>query len=148
MRLCKKLQQIWVTNSVWLSKYDFLFKDREALLLGISEGLALFQSFLPWSHFHAKKHLVERVPMSARYIQMCFDFSAEHLIDVKLKPMWYLLLIVNFVSNLWLNCGMPRYLVRHLSWVCLLGCFWKRLIFNLIGWINLIDFPIIYMGIA
>ena len=32
--------------------------------------------------------------------------------------------------------GMPRWLVKHYFWVCLMGCFWKRLAFEWVDWVR------------
>ena len=50
--------------------------------------------------------------------------------------LWWLILCANLT---W-----PRevkYLVNHLLWVCLWGCFWMRLAFELVDWIAQITLP-------
>ena len=54
-----------------------------------------------------------------------------------------------FCVHLWsliicVNLTWPRdvkYLVNHLLWVCLWGCFWMRLAFELVDWIAQITLP-------
>ena len=35
-----------------------------------------------------------------------------------------------FYVSTWLGHGVPRFLVKHYSWICLWGCFWMRLTFR------------------
>lgn len=36
---------------------------------------------------------------------------------------------------------MPRWLVKHYLWMCLWGCAWKRLIFEVLNWVKQVALP-------
>lgn len=88
----------------------------EALLLVIFEYSALFQCLIPGGGFHAKKHPVGRFHVSTPHIQMCFDFSGEHPVDVNWDPCH-----IYCGSLFCVKIVMPRHLVKHsffLGYVC------------------------------
>lgn len=45
----------------------------------------------------------------------------------------------NFVST-WLGYGVLRYLAKHYFWMCLRGCFWMTLVFELVASVKQIAF--------
>ena len=53
-----------------------------------------------------------------------------------IKSLWWLILCVSLTRS-----GGAQTFSQTLFWVCLQGCFWMRLAFELVGWIKLIALP-------
>ena len=62
-------------------------------------------------------------------------------IKVKSKSIWRLCYCNGqFNASTWQGHRMPRDLLKHI-WVCLWGCFWNKLAFELVDWVKQMAHP-------
>lgn len=67
---------------------------------------------------------------------ICSDSYMVHFLPHPLYRHSNVTVIVKIYVSVWLDHGMPRYLVKCCFWLCLWGCFQERLAFKLVNWVK------------